>query len=206
MLKHRRAQARPYRKLYQLQLEKKSYDEAWCLAAALAFMRKADQEETQFFEDYRPKGMPAVRGRLDNEQWVRNLFHEEENLYVGKIFEMIAAAALKAKIESLKAKKEVPVLDPALPPGSGDVDRDARAHLRLGRAGARAPAVPAALRAQRRPRRARRGRQRAAGIGRRPDGAHRLLHAGSALHRAASTSRCTAASTTSRRSSRRSPS
>jgi tetratricopeptide (TPR) repeat protein len=101
----------PYRKLYQLQLEKKSYDEAWCLAAALAFMRKAGEEETQFFEDYRPKGMPAVKGRLDNEQWVRNLFHEDESIYVGKIFEMIAAAALKAKIESLKVKKELPVLD-----------------------------------------------------------------------------------------------
>jgi tetratricopeptide (TPR) repeat protein len=102
----------PYRKLYHLELEKKAYDEAWCLAAALAFMRKADQEETQFFEDYRPKGMPQVRGRLDNELWVRTLFHEEENVYVGKIFEMIAAAALRAKIEQLKAKKEMPVLDP----------------------------------------------------------------------------------------------
>ncbi len=112
MLKIDALKLEPYRKLYQLQLEKKSYDEAWCLAAAMAFMRKADQEETQFFEDYRPKGMPGVRGRLDNEQWARNLFHEEESLYVGKIFEMIAAAALKAKIESLKAKKEVPVLDP----------------------------------------------------------------------------------------------
>ncbi|APR78089.1 TPR domain protein [Minicystis rosea] len=103
----------PYRKLYQLQLEKKAYDEAWCLAAALSFMRKADQEETQFFEDYRPKGMPQVRGRLDNQQWVSSLFHEEENIYVGKIFEMIAAAALRAKIETLKAKKEMPVLPPA---------------------------------------------------------------------------------------------
>src|SRR6185437_10467291 len=102
MLKIDALQLDPYRKLYNLQLEKKSYDEAWCLAAAMAFMRKADQEETQFFKDYRPKGMPAVRGRLDNEQWARNLFHEEESLYVGKIFEMIAAAALKAKIESLK--------------------------------------------------------------------------------------------------------
>ena len=101
----------PYRKLYHLELEKKAYDQAWCLASALAFMRKADQEENQFFEDYRPKGMPAVRGRLDNEQWVRNLFHEEENLYVGKIFEMIAAAALRAKLETLKATKEMPVLD-----------------------------------------------------------------------------------------------
>jgi hypothetical protein len=56
--------------------------------------------------------MIQVKSRLDNEQWVRNLFHEDENLYVGKIFEMIAGAALRAKIEALKAKKELPVLDP----------------------------------------------------------------------------------------------
>ncbi|MFO0763049.1 MAG: hypothetical protein U0359_41820, partial [Byssovorax sp.] len=102
----------PYRKLYQLYLEKKTYDPAYCLAAALAFLRKADEEEQRFFEDYRPQGMLPVKSRLDNEQWMRNLFHEEENIYVGKIFEMIAAAALRAKIEQLKAKKEMPVLDP----------------------------------------------------------------------------------------------
>lgn len=102
----------PYRRLYRLYLEKKSYDQAWCLASALAFLRKAEPEEQQFFEDYRPQGMIQVKSRLDNEQWIRNVFHEEENLFVGKIFEMIAAAALKAKIETLKQKKELPVLDP----------------------------------------------------------------------------------------------
>jgi len=102
----------PYRKLYRLYLEKKAYDPAWCLAAALSFLRKADEEERKFFEDYRPQGMLQVKSRLDNEQWFKNLFHEEENLFIGKIFEMIAGAALRAKIESLKAKKELPVLDP----------------------------------------------------------------------------------------------
>ena len=101
----------PYRRLYTLFLNGKQYDQAWCLAAALAFLRKADEEEQRFFEDYRPQGMIQVKSRLDNEQWIRNLFHEEENLYVGKIFEMIAAAALKAKILTLQQKKEVPVLD-----------------------------------------------------------------------------------------------
>ena len=101
----------PYRRLYRLYLEKKAYDPAWCLAAALAFLRKADEEEQRFFEDYRPQGMIQVKSRLNNEQWIQNLFHEEENIYVGKIFEMIASAALKAKIEQLKVKKEVPVLD-----------------------------------------------------------------------------------------------
>ncbi|MEJ7733906.1 MAG: tetratricopeptide repeat protein, partial [Polyangiaceae bacterium] len=112
MLKLDPMKVEPYRRLYKLHLEKKSYDPAWCLASALSFLRKADAEEQQFFEDYRPQGMIQVKSRLDNEQWVRNLFHEEENLFVGKIFEMIAAAALKAKIETLKAKKELPILDP----------------------------------------------------------------------------------------------
>jgi hypothetical protein len=101
-----------YRKLYRLYLEKKAYDPAWCLAASLSFLRKADEEEQRFFEDYRPQGMIQVKSRLDNEQWVRNLFHEEENIYNGTIFEMIAAAALRAKIQTLDAKKERPVLDP----------------------------------------------------------------------------------------------
>ena len=53
-----------------------------------------------------------MRGRLDNEQWVKNLFHKEESLHVGKIFEMLAPAALKAKIDELRAHNELPVLPP----------------------------------------------------------------------------------------------
>jgi golgin subfamily B member 1 len=102
----------PYRKLYRLQLEKRAYDPAWCLAAALAFLRKADEEEQRFFEDYRPQGMIQVKSRLDNELWIKNLFHEEENIFVGKIFEMIASAALRAKLQMLKQENKVPVLDP----------------------------------------------------------------------------------------------
>ncbi|MBK9265561.1 MAG: tetratricopeptide repeat protein [Polyangiaceae bacterium] len=101
-----------YHKLYQLYVEQKAYDPAWCTAAALALLRKSEEDEQKFFEDYRPQGMLQVKSRLDNEAWLRNLFHEEENLYIGKIFEMIASAALKAKIMTLEAKKERPVLDP----------------------------------------------------------------------------------------------
>ena len=41
--------------------------------------------------------MIQVKSRLDNEQWVKNLFHKDENLYIGKIFEMITPAAIVAK-------------------------------------------------------------------------------------------------------------
>jgi tetratricopeptide (TPR) repeat protein len=100
-----------YRALYRLYLHKQSYDEAWCLAAAMAFLRKADEEEKRFFDDYRPQGMLAVKGRLSNEHWVKYVFHADENLYVSKIFEMIAPAALQAKIAQLQGQGKLPVLD-----------------------------------------------------------------------------------------------
>ncbi len=87
------------------------YDRAWCMCAALSFLHKADDEEQRFFEDYRPRGMIQVKSRLDNEQWVKNLFHKDENLYIGKILEMITPAAIVAKLNQLKAARTLPVLD-----------------------------------------------------------------------------------------------
>jgi tetratricopeptide (TPR) repeat protein len=101
----------PYRALYRLYLQKHAYDEAWLEAAAIAFMKKTDEEEQRFFEDYRPQGMLQVKGRLSNDLWTRHLFHPDENLYISKIFEMIAPAALQAKIAQLKAQNKLPVLD-----------------------------------------------------------------------------------------------
>jgi golgin subfamily B member 1 len=91
----------PYRALYRLFLYKRSYDEAWCAAAAMAFMRKADPEEQRFFDDYRPSGILQVKGRLSNDHWIRYLLHPQQNLYVSKILEGISGAALKAKIAQL---------------------------------------------------------------------------------------------------------
>ncbi len=101
----------PYRSLYKLYLKQHEYDRAWCMCAALAFLRKADEEEQRFFEDYRPRGMIQVKSRLDNEQWVRFLFHKDENLFIGKIFEMVTPAAIEAKLAALQRAKQLPVLD-----------------------------------------------------------------------------------------------
>jgi hypothetical protein len=81
------------------------------MCAALAFLHKADEEEQRFFEDYRPRGMIQVKSRLDNEGWVRNLFHKDENLYIGKIFEMLTPAAIVAKTNQLRAQRQLPTLD-----------------------------------------------------------------------------------------------
>jgi tetratricopeptide (TPR) repeat protein len=101
----------PYRALYRLYLHKQAYDEAWCQASAMAFLRKADDEEKRFFEDYRPQGILPVKGRVSNELWTNAVFHADENLYISKIFEMIAPAALHAKIVQLQGQGKLPVLD-----------------------------------------------------------------------------------------------
>ena len=102
----------PYRAMYRLNLHKRAYDEAWCLAAAMAFMGKADEEESRFYEDYRPQGMLQVRGRVTSDMWGRLLMHREQDPYVSKIMEAIAPAALQAKIAQLRMQGKLPVLDP----------------------------------------------------------------------------------------------
>lgn len=95
----------PYRALYRLFLYKRSYDEAWCAAAVMAFLRKADAEEQRFFEDYRPQGILKVQGRLSGEHWARLLVHPRTNPYLSRILEGVAGAALKAKIQQVGGSK-----------------------------------------------------------------------------------------------------
>jgi hypothetical protein len=54
--------------------------------------------------------MIQATGRLDNEAWVKRLFHEDQDLYVSKMFEMVTPAALVAKTSQLRAQKQLPVL------------------------------------------------------------------------------------------------
>jgi hypothetical protein len=55
--------------------------------------------------------MLTFKRTLDNELWIKHLFYPDEDPFVGKIFEMIAGAAIKAKIKQLKEAEQLPVLD-----------------------------------------------------------------------------------------------
>jgi len=55
--------------------------------------------------------MSQVKSHLDNEAWVKSLFHEDEDLLIGKIFEMLTPAAIVAKTKQLRAQRQLPVLD-----------------------------------------------------------------------------------------------
>lgn len=85
--------------LRRLYMETRQYDRAWCVTSAMAFLRKADGEEQQFFEQYRPKGFARARARLTEEQWQRNIYHPDEDRYISHVFAAVSqvVAAVRAK-------------------------------------------------------------------------------------------------------------
>jgi tetratricopeptide (TPR) repeat protein len=92
-----------YKALRKLYFDHRQYDKAWCLCSTLAFLKKADTEEQQFFEQYRTRGMVRAQARLDNEMWVKYLFHPDESIYLGKIFELVTRAVRGVKVQPIKA-------------------------------------------------------------------------------------------------------
>ena len=79
--------------LRQLFMEMQLYDRAWCVASALAFLRKADAEDQQFFEQYRPKGFVRARARLTEELWQKNIYHPDQDRFISHIFATVSGVA-----------------------------------------------------------------------------------------------------------------
>jgi tetratricopeptide (TPR) repeat protein len=88
------------RKIYQ---DNRKYDRAWCMCSTLNFLKKADPEEKRFFEQYRMKGLPRAQQALDNERWVKDLFHPDEDIFIGKVFEIVTSIIFKRKVQPQKA-------------------------------------------------------------------------------------------------------
>ncbi|MCC6747689.1 MAG: tetratricopeptide repeat protein [Deltaproteobacteria bacterium] len=88
-----------YKALRRIYMDIKHYDKAWCLCSTLAFLKKADPEEQQFFEQYRQRGFVRAKARMTDEIWQRYAFHPDEDRYIGAIFATIApvVASMSAK-------------------------------------------------------------------------------------------------------------
>ncbi|MCB9662249.1 MAG: tetratricopeptide repeat protein [Sandaracinaceae bacterium] len=86
-----------YRALYKLYFDARAYDKAWCVAATLSFLKKADNEQQQFFQQYKQDGMIRPTARIDNERWLKLLFHPDEDLVLSKIFELMAVPLFAVK-------------------------------------------------------------------------------------------------------------
>src|SRR3954465_15948326 len=87
-----------YKALRKLYMDLRQYDRAWCVCSALAFLQRADADEMQFYEQYKQKGFVRAKARLTDEMWAKNLFHPEEDRFIGAIFAAVwqAVALLKS--------------------------------------------------------------------------------------------------------------
>jgi tetratricopeptide (TPR) repeat protein len=79
-----------YKALRKIYMDTRQYDKAWCLCSTLSFLKKADPEEQQFYEQYRQRGFVRAKARMTDELWHRFLFHPEEDRYIGAILAIIA--------------------------------------------------------------------------------------------------------------------
>ncbi len=77
-----------YRALRKLYSDAQQYDKAWCICAALAFLKKANPEEIKFYEQYKQRGFAKATRRMNDELW-RAVTHEKENPYISAIFGQI---------------------------------------------------------------------------------------------------------------------
>ena len=77
------------------------YDRAWCVGAAMTFLRKADAEEQQFFEQYKPKGFVRAKARLTEDLW-KNIYHADEDRVVSHIFATVSQAVAGARAKEHK--------------------------------------------------------------------------------------------------------
>jgi tetratricopeptide (TPR) repeat protein len=92
LLQHDPNRLDSYRALYKLYFDARAYDKAWCIARTLSHFRKADEEQQKFFQQYRQDREIQPTARLSNEAWVKDLMHANQDIYISKIFEVIAPA------------------------------------------------------------------------------------------------------------------
>jgi tetratricopeptide (TPR) repeat protein len=89
--------------VFDLYYQSRQYDKAWCVAAACAFLQRerARDDVRAFYEQYKPRRPVQPQGRLTEENWVKHLFHPNEDPVVGKIYASIVGPLRNAKVQPL---------------------------------------------------------------------------------------------------------
>jgi len=86
-----------YKALRKIYMDTHQYDKTWCVCNTLSFLKKADADELQFYEQYKPRGLVKAKNMMSNETWGK-LVHPDENRYISAIFAACwqGVAAMKA--------------------------------------------------------------------------------------------------------------
>jgi len=79
-----------YRAMYQIYRDAGETDKAWCVAAALVFLRKAEPEEQHVFEQGARRDLAPARSRLTDEMWLKHILHPDQDRYISAIFGLLS--------------------------------------------------------------------------------------------------------------------
>jgi hypothetical protein len=85
MLKNEPFKYDSYKALRKIYMDSHQYDKTWCVCNTLAFLKKADADEMQFYEQYKPRGLVKAKNMMTGETWAK-LVHPDENRYISAIF------------------------------------------------------------------------------------------------------------------------
>jgi hypothetical protein len=62
------------------------------MCSALTYLQRADADESQFFEQYKSKGLVRAKARLTDEMWNKYVYHPDEDRFVSNIFAAVYRA------------------------------------------------------------------------------------------------------------------
>lgn len=102
-----------YRALGVTALESGRVDDAWCVARALVFLKKANSKEQALYRQYQSLEVKKASGILDDDAWAQ-VRHPDEDRRLSAIFALVAEGAIAtrsgpAKSFELKSKERMPV-------------------------------------------------------------------------------------------------
>jgi hypothetical protein len=100
-----------YRTLARLYSEVGAYDKLWCVGSTLAFLRKADPELQQFYEQHRPREFRPAKRAFNDEIWTK-VVHPDEDRFIAAIFMLLghfvaATSAQQHQMVGLKRRERV---------------------------------------------------------------------------------------------------
>ncbi len=60
-----------YKALRRIYMDAHQYDKTWCVCNTLAFLKKADPDELQFYEQYKPRGLVKAKNVDEPDTWTQ---------------------------------------------------------------------------------------------------------------------------------------
>ncbi len=89
--------------LHKLYFDHRDYDKAWCVARTLTFLKKADRDQAQFYEQYKvASGNPSAR--LSAQSWLSDLYHPDQDKEVSMVFRALCGPLFDSRYSTLTDK------------------------------------------------------------------------------------------------------